>query len=322
MKAAVQHEYGPPDDVFAVEAVDPPEVGAGEVLVRVVAAGVNWADQSMTIGKPYVMRLGYGFGRPRNGIRGTDVAGVVEAVGPDVTRFQRGDEVFGVGAHTFAELAVAKADHLASKPGNTSFEQAAGLPMAGCVAIQALRDIAETKPGDRVLVNGASGGIGSLAVQIAKSFGAEVTGVCSRPNVEFVESLGVDTAIDYTLDDFTQAGERYDLILDMADNRSLRARRRVLTDSGTLIPNSGKGGPVFGSLGRIVKARLASPFVRQRFRPFLSLAKQADLEAVARLVSDGELDPIVGRTYSLGDTGAAIALAGSGHARGKVVVVP
>lgn len=320
MKAAVQHAYGDSVEVVSLEDVAPPRPGDGDVLVRVVAAGVNWADHSMTIGKPYVMRLGYGFRKPRRGIRGSDFAGVVEKVGDRVTVCKRGDEVFGWGTATFAEYAAVGADQVVSKPAAISFEQAAGIAMAGCVALQALRNIGNVEPGDAVLVNGASGGIGSFAVQIAKAMGAEVTGVASTANLDVVRFLGADHTIDYTKEDFTAGSERYDVILDIADKHTIEQRRRVLHDHGTLIPNSGEGGPWFGSIGRIVKARLLSPFVGHELHPFLSVAKQEDLTTLRDMIEAGTVTPVVGKTYSLADTGAAIVHAGSGHARGKIVV--
>ena len=320
MKAAVQHRYGPPDEVFAVEEIAPPVPKADDVLVRVRAAGVNWSDKALAIGQPYVMRLGYGLRRPRKGIRGTDIAGVVEGVGSEVTQFRAGDEVIGWCMSAFAEYVAVKQDQLVVKPERLTFEQAAALPMAGCVAIQALRDVAKTKPGDKVLVNGASGGIGSFVVQIARSLGADVTGVCSTPNLEFVRSLGAKRVIDYTSHDFIDDDDRYDLIFDIADNQTLRDRRRALTRKGTLIPNSGEGGPLTGSIGRILKAWIVSPFVSQRLRPFLSMTKRDDLLALCALIEAGDLTPVVGKTYPLGDVGAAIDQAGSGHARGRTVV--
>ena len=321
MKAAVHHEYGPPEAVIALEDVAEPEVGDRDVLVRVHAAGANWADWSMTMGMPYIMRAGYGLRAPRKGIRGTDVAGVVTEVGAQVTALRPGDEVFGWGTATFAEFVSVPPDHLVTKPTATTFEHAAGIAMAGCVALQAMRDVAKLRAGQKVLVNGASGGIGSFAVQIAKALGAEVTGVCSTPNIELVRSLGADHVIDYTVDEFTEGDERYDVILDMADNRSLAERRRVVNRNGTLIPNSGVGGPWFGSVGRILGARAVSPFVSQKLRPFLSIAKREDLETLAELIQGGPVTPVVGATYPLADAGAAIAHAGSGHAQGKVVIV-
>lgn len=320
MRAAVHRTYGAPDEVIHIEDIAEPELGDDDVLVRVRAAGANWADASMTTGMPYVMRLGYGLRSPRKGVRGTDVAGTVEMLGGNVTQHSLGDEVFGWSTATFAEFVAVKQDQLIPKPAEISFERAAGIPLAGCVALQAVRDIAHTQPGQEVLVNGASGGIGSVAVQVAKAFGADVTGVCSTPNLELVRSLGADRVIDYTEEDFTRGSERYDLILDMADRHTLAQRRRVLTHKGILIPNSGEGGPWLGSIGRLSKAWVVSPFVSQKLRPFLSLAKAEDLRALSDMVDDGTLTPVVGTTYPLAETGAAIAHAGSGHARGKVVI--
>ncbi|HSF84188.1 MAG TPA: NAD(P)-dependent alcohol dehydrogenase [Acidimicrobiia bacterium] len=320
MKAAVQHSYGAPEEAVAIEDVPLPDLGDDEVLLKVRAAGVNWADWSMTRGMPYLMRAGYGLRKPRSRIRGTDVAGAVEIVGATVEQFAPGDEVFGWCTSAFAEHVAVKADQLISKPAALTFEEAAGIPMAGCVALQAMRDVAKVNRGDTVLVNGASGGIGSFAVQVAKSLGAEVTGVCSAPNLEMVRSLGADYVIDYGTDDYTRLGKRYDVILDIADNRTIAERRKVLTRNGTLIPNSGEGGPFFGSVGRIIKAWLVTPFVSQRLRAFLSLAKREDLLVLRDLIEAGELEPVVGASYPLADTGAAIRHAGSGHARGKVIV--
>jgi NADPH:quinone reductase-like Zn-dependent oxidoreductase len=320
MRASVQHEYGEPTRVFAVEDVGVPNIGEDEVLVRVHAAGVNWADWSMTMGTPSVMRLGYGLRSPRQGVRGTDVAGTVADVGDAVTDVTIGDAVFGWGDAAFAEYAAIPHDHLVAKPETLTFAAAASLPMAGCVALQAVRDVAEIEPGASVLVVGASGGIGSLAVQIAKAYGAHVTGVCSTRNLDFVRSLGVDRVIDYTKQDFTLGDARYDMILDMADTHSLADRRRILTEHGTLIPNSGVGGRRLGSLPRILAAWALSPFVSQRLKPFLSMAKRDDLAELIRLIDAGRLQPVVGAAYPLEEVGSAIAEAGSGHARGKVVV--
>ena len=251
-----------------------------------------------------------------------DLAGTVEAVGPKVTTLQPGDEVFGSSTATFAEYATAKAANLVPKPAGVSFEQAGGIPLAGCVALQAVRDVAGVQPGQEVLVVGASGGIGTFTVQIAKALGAVVTGVCSTGNIDLVQSLGADDVIDYTKEDFVDSGKRFDMILDMADKHTLAQRRRVLEAGGTLIPNSGEGGPMLGSVGRILKAKLVSPFVSQRLRPFLSLSKREDLLALTQLIDRGEVKPVVGATYDLAETGTAIAEAGSGHARGKVVVIP
>jgi NADPH:quinone reductase-like Zn-dependent oxidoreductase len=319
MQAIVQHQYGPPS-VLALGTIDKPVANDNEVLVRVHAAGANWADCAITNGLPYVLRLAYGPRRPRNPVRGTDVAGTVEAVGKHVRELRPGDQVFGWCDGAFAQYVSAPADQFVLKPDNLTFEQAAGVPMAGFVALQALRDVAKIQPGQKVLVNGASGGIGTFTMQIAKVFGAEVTGVCSTKNLDLVRSIGADHAIDYTQDDFTRSGQRYDLILDIADTHSLSDRRRVLTSNGMLIPNSGEGGRWFGSTGRIIKARLFSLFVSQKLQTFVSRPKTADLVALKELLASGEVTPVIGRTYPLSDTAEALQYVGEGHVRGKVVI--
>ena len=322
MQAMVQSGYGSPDQVLRLQDIDRPVVGDDQVLVRVRAAAVNWADWALVRGLPYMLRLGYGLRKPRDGVRGTDVAGQVDAVGAKVTRFRPGDEVLGWCKRALAEYSCAGEKDFVPKPAGLTFEQAAAVPMAGTVALQALRDVGKLQPGQQVLINGASGGIGTFAVQIAKAFGAKVTGVCSTGNLDLVRSIGADEVIDYTEEDFTARGERYDLILDMADKHSLSERRRALTPKGTLIPNSGEGGRWVGSLGRIIKARLLSPFVGERLRPFLSLAKHADLVALCELIESGRLTPVVGTTYPLSEAPAALNEIGGGHARGRVVVTP
>jgi NADPH:quinone reductase-like Zn-dependent oxidoreductase len=321
VKAVVQARYGPPADVLTVGELPAPRAGDGEVVVRVRAAGVNWADCALTHGVPYMLRAGYGLSRPKNQVRGTDVAGTVEAVGSGVTDLHEGDEVFGSCTGAFAEQAIARDGDVIAKPTTIPFEAAAGVPMAALVALQALRDVGHVQPGQRVLVNGASGGIGTFAVQIAKTLGAEVTGVCSTPHLELVRSIGADHVIDYRSEDFTRNGRRYDVILDMADDRSLPDRRRALTPNGTLIPNSGRGDRFVGSLGRIVWARLASLVVSQSFHPFLSTQKRDDLVALRDLLEDGSVRPIVGETHPLEEASAAVEHAGGGHATGKVVIV-
>jgi NADPH:quinone reductase-like Zn-dependent oxidoreductase len=321
MKAVLQRQYGRPEAVLEVGEAPDPIPGDGEVLVRVQAAGVNWADCALTRGAPYLLRAGYGLRRPKHPVRGTDVAGVVEAVGRGVTELHEGDEVFGSCTGSFAELATARADDVTAKPTTISFEEAAGATMSGLVALQAMRDVAAVEPGQKVLVNGASGGIGTFAVQVAKTLGAEVTGVCSTPHLELVRSIGADHVIDYKSEDFTRNGRRYDVILDMADDRSLPDRRRALTPNGTLIPNSGRGNRFVGSLGRIVQARLASLVVSQSFRPFLSTQNRDDLLALRQLLEGGSVRPIVGERHPLDDAAAAVTTAGGGHATGKVVIV-
>jgi NADPH:quinone reductase-like Zn-dependent oxidoreductase len=316
----VQRAYGAPADVLELGDVATPAIKDDEVLLRVHAAGVNWADWSAVRGMPYVMRMMYGLRRPRNGVGGLDVAGTVEAVGKDVASLQPGDEVFGQCQGAFAEYARAKPKTLAPRPAGLTFEQAASVPMAGLVALQALRDVGKVRPGHKVLVNGASGGIGTFTVQIAKSFGAEVTGVSSTSNLELVRKIGADHVIDYTEADFTESGRHYDFILDIADNHSIAERRRVLSRKGTLVPNSGEGGPWFGSIGRIIGARLMSPFVSQKLAPFLSVPKTADLLTLMKLIESGEVSPVIDRIHPLSETPAAIASVGAGHARGKTVI--
>lgn len=319
MKAMVHHEYGPPE-VLGLEDVERPVPGEDEVLVRVRAVGLNWADYSILTGVPYMVRLGFGIRRPRNGIRGTDVSGVVEAVGREVTGFQAADEVFGWCKGGLAEYVTVAETDLSTKPENSTHEQAAAVPMAGMVALQAMRDIAGLLPGQKVLIVGASGGIGTFAVQIAKSMGAEVTGVCSTGNVDLVGSIGADRVIDYTEQDFTQLDERFDVILDIADQHSFSARRRILNRGGVLIPNSGEGGRLAGSLRRIAAARLLSPFVPVRLHPFLSTYKYEDLVALRDFMVTGEIEPVVGRTYPLIEAATALDYVGKRHSRGKTVV--
>lgn len=319
MKAMLHDEYGPPEVLYLGE-VDKPTPRRSEVLLEIRAAGVNWADYSVLTGIPYMVRLGFGIRRPKAGIRGTDVAGVVEAIGSEVTRLEVGDEVFGWCKGAFAEYAAVPEDNLAIKPAAITFEQAAGVPMAGMVALQALRDIGDVQSGDQVLINGASGGIGSFAVQIAKTMGARVTGVCSTKNVEFVESLGADRVIDYTKEDFAGEDFSYDFILDIADKHSLTARRRVLAPRGTLVPNSGEGGKLVGSLWRIVGTRIVSLFTTQSLHPFLSVYRRDDLLALSQMIEAGAVDPVVGRTYPLADAAEALEQVGRRHGRGKTII--
>ena len=277
MRAAVQHRYGPPT-VLESSQVTIPSPGRGEVLVQVGAASVHRGDYFVMTGQPYLVRLVFGLRRPRHGIPGRDLAGVVAAVGKNVTAFRAGEQVFGWStAGTLAEYACVPADHLVSVPAGVSVVDAAAVPTSALTALQALRTIANVQPGQTVLVTGASGGVGSFAVQIAQAFGAEVTGVCSTRNVELVRSLGADHVVDYTRTDFTRTGNRYDVILDNVEAQPLAALRRALTPTGTLIPNSGHGGRWLGPLGRIVTARVLSGFTRQQLRPFTSIGKRPDL---------------------------------------------
>jgi NADPH:quinone reductase-like Zn-dependent oxidoreductase len=320
MRAVVQHRYGPPSVLESGE-VGRPLPCRGDVLVRVGAASVHPGDYFVMTGEPYMVRLVFGLRRPRHGIPGMDVAGVVAAVGKDVTAPRPGEEVFGwSAAGALAEYACVPADHLASVPANLSVVAAAAVPTSAMTALQALRDIANVRPGQTVLVTGASGGVGSFAVQIAKAFGAEVTGVCSTRNVDLVRSLGADHVVDYTRTDFTSTGKRYDVILDNVEAQPLAGVRRALTPTGTLIPNSGRGGRWLGPIGRIVKARVLSGFTRQQLRPFTSIGKRQDLLALADLLATGQVTPVIDRTYPLDGTADALRYVGAGHTRGKVVV--
>jgi NADPH:quinone reductase-like Zn-dependent oxidoreductase len=323
MKAIVQDGYGSAD-VLELRVIDAPTIGDREVLVRVRAAGVNVADWAIMSGLPYIARPMYGLGKPTNRVRGTDVAGVVEAVGASVTRFRPGDEVFGWSGHlggAFAEYASVSEGALVSKPARLTFEEAAAVPMAGTVAVLAVRDHGKVRAGHNILVNGASGGIGSFAVQIAKSLGAEVTGVCSTRNVDLVRSIGADHVIDYTKVDFTRTGQRYDFILDNVANRSLSDLRNALTPKGTLVPNGGGFNHRWiASAGRIVGAKLSFAFVGQSVVTFIASPKQENLAALSEFLEAGKVTPVIDRTYPLSEARQAIDHVGGGHARGKVVI--
>ncbi len=320
MQAIVQDRYGPPD-VLELREVDRPALRDREVLVRVRAAAVHPGDLFFLEGVPYVFRLGYGLRRPRKRVPGFDLAGVVEATGAGVTELGPGDEVFGEGKGTCAELAAASADALAPKPAGLTFEEAAAVPVSGVTALRGIRDAGQVRPGQRVLVNGASGGVGTFAVQIAKALGAEVTGVCSTGNAELVRSLGADHVIDYTREDFTAGGRRYDLILDNVASHSPAAMRRALAPGGVLLPNSGRSdGRWFGPVGRFALAALLSPFVRGQGRPFVATVTRADLADLTELIEAGALRPVIERTYPLRETPEALRHVAQGHARGKVVI--
>ena len=320
MKAIVQREYGSAD-VLHLEEVDRPRIGDDEVLVHVAAASVHAGDALLMQGIPYVMRLGTGLTRPRNRIPGLDVAGTVDQVGKGVSRFASGDEVFGNGRGTLAEFAPAKHDRLIAKPSSLSFEQAAVLTVSGLTALRAIRDVGRVSSGQSVLINGASGGIGVYAVQIAKALGATVTGVCGTKNLDLVRWLGADKVLDYTTTDFTDAGRRYDVILDNVGNKTLSQCRRVLASHGTLMPNSGTaGGPWVGPLPRMGQAVITSPFVGQRLKTFLSIPNQADLEALTDLVVSGAVRPVISSTHTLSDAADAMRVVAGGHPAGKVVV--
>mgnify|MGYP001386899146 CR=1 FL=1 len=320
MKAIVQEKYGSPD-VLALQEVDKPVVQDDQVLVRVHAAAVNPADVHFVTGLPYVLRLLFGLRKPKTRVRGIDVAGYVEAVGTNVKHVRPGDEVFGGCTGAFAEYVCAGKNNFVPKPANLTFEQAAAVPVAACTALQTLRDVGHVQPGQKVLINGASGGVGTFAVQLAKAFGADVTGVCSTRNMEMVRSIGADHVIDYSQEDFTQSGQRYDLILDHAANHSLSDLRRVLTPTGILIPNSDRAsGRWIGPLGRMVRARVLSLFVRQTLRTFLAKTTKEDLVVLKQLIEAGKVTPVIDRTYPLKATPEALGYVGEGHARANVVI--
>jgi NADPH:quinone reductase-like Zn-dependent oxidoreductase len=321
MKAVVQDTFGSPD-VLELREIDKPEVGDGEVLVRVHAASVNPADWYAMAGTPYVARPQMGLRKPKSGRVGLDLAGVVVAVGGAVTRFKPGDEVFGAGTGTLAEYVAVPEDGLVLKPANLSFEQAAAVPVAALTALQGLRDKGRLQPGQQVLINGASGGVGTFAVQLAKSFGAEVTGVCSTRNLDMVGSLGADQVIDYTREDFTLRDRRYDLLLDVAGSRSWSACRRVLNPQATLVMvGAPKGSRLLGPLGHIVKVRLASLRASQRVVFFISKLHHQDLEVLRELLEGATLTPVVERSYALGEAADALRYLGEGHAQGKLVII-
>ena len=319
MKAIVQDTYGSPE-VLELREIDPPDVGPDDVLVRVHAAGVHIGDWHLMTGQPYLMRvMGFGFRAPKARVRGLDVAGTVEAVGQNVTRLQAGDDVFGTCDGSFAEYASAREDMLAPKPANLTFEQAAAVPTSAFTALQALR-IGEIKPGQKVLIVGASGGVGLFAVQIAKSFGAVVTGVCSTSKLEMVRAIGADDVIDYTREEPTRSGLRYDLILDMGGNRPLSQLRRALTPRGTLVLVGGEGGDRWIGIGRALQALVLSPFVRHNLRPLASKPNREDLQVLKELIEAAKVIPIIDRTYSLSEAPDAIRYLKDGYARGKIII--
>ena len=321
MKAIVQDTYGSPD-VLQLREIDKPVVGEDEVLVRVQAAGVDQGVWHSVAGLPYLFRIaGIGVRAPKNPVPGLDVAGRVEAVGGNVTLFQPGDDVFGTCRGSFAEYASARADRLGPKPAKLSFEQAAAVPTSGATALQAVRDKGKVRPGQRVLVIGAGGGVGTFAVQLAKAFGAEVAGVCSTTKMELVRSIGADRVIGYTREDFADGRNRYDVILDIAGNRSLSHLRRALAPEGRLVIVGGEGGGTwFGGIDRQLRAQVVSLFVRQKLGTLIATARKEDLEELRGLVEAGRVTPVVDRTFPLSEVPEAIRYLRDGHARGKVVI--
>lgn len=323
MKAVIYCDYGSPD-VLKLEDIAKPVLNDDQVLVKVRAAAANPLDWHYVRGTPYLMRLiGNGLRKPKDPRLGVDLAGVVEAVGKNIKELKPGDEVFGTGAGAFAEYARAREIRLALKPANITFEQAAGVPVAAITALQGLRDKGKIQAGQTVLINGASGGVGTFAVQIAKSFGAEVTGVCSTRNVDMVRSLGADHVVDYTKEDFTKSGERYDLILDNVGNQPLSGFRRALKPNGICVLVGGGGpndGHWVGPMSRPVKAALLSPFTSQTFMFFVAEIRKEDLNFLRDLMQTGKVTPVVDKTYKLSEAPAAIAYLETGRARGKVVI--
>jgi NADPH:quinone reductase-like Zn-dependent oxidoreductase len=321
MKAIVRDKYGSPE-VLELRDIHKPEITDDEVLVRVHAAGVGRDVWHVMTGLPYPIRLaGYGLRAPKNPIIGSDVAGVVEAVGKNVSRFQPNDEVFGIGKGSYAEYVCAREDKLAPKPANLTFEQAAVVAICGLTALQGLRDHGRVEPGQKVLLIGASGGVGTYAVQIAKAFGAHVTGVCSTKKVEMVRSIGADHVIDYTQEDFAEGEQRYDLILDIGGNSSLARLRRVLTLRGTLMIVGGEtDGRWLGGTDRQLRALMLSRFVGQKLGTFVSSENHEDMIVLKDLIESGKLTPVIDRTYPLSETPEAIRYLEQGHARGKVLI--
>jgi NADPH:quinone reductase-like Zn-dependent oxidoreductase len=322
MTAMVQDQYGEAEDVLRLDQIDRPTIGDGDVLVRVHAAGLDQGVWHAVAGLPYPIRLaGYGLRTPKNRVPGTDVAGRVEAVGAAVTELRVGDEVFGIARGSFAEYASAAADKLLRKPTRLTFEQAAAIPVSACTALQGVRDHGRVRPGQHVLVIGASGGVGTYTVQIAKAFGAEVTGVCSTSKLDLVRSIGANHVVDYTRDDVTDGRQRYDVILDIGGNRSLTRLRRALTSRGTLVIMGGEtDGRWLGGSDRQLRAMALSPFVGQKLGTFVATQSAPDLTALVELVEAGTVTPVIDRTYPLGDLPAAIRYLRQGHARGKVVI--
>jgi len=321
MKAILQERFGPPD-VLRLAVIDPPTPGADDVLIRVHAAAVNPADWHILRGDPYVARLmGIGLTKPKQPVAGSDAAGVVETVGANVTALQPGDEVYGFVRGAFAEYACAAENKVVPKPASLTFEQAASLPIAATTALRGIREVGAVQAGQRVLVNGAGGGVGGFAVQIAAALGAEVTGVCSTGNVELVRSFGATQVIDYTAEDFTAGPIRFDLILDNVSSLPLKRLRAVLTPKGTLVLNGGGSpGHVFGPIAVLLKAVVVNMFIKQRLRPLPSKENREELLAVTALVEDGKLTPVIDRTYALAETAEGVRHVEQGHARGKAIV--
>lgn len=319
MKAIYQDRYGSAD-VLSYCDVPVPEPGADEVLLKVRAAGVDPGVWHLMTGLPYLVRLGFGLRRPKSAIPGMDVAGQVVAVGANVTGFKPGDHVFGICRGAFAEFACASEAQLVHKPKQLSFSEAAAIPVSACTALHGLRNTGKLQAGQCVLIVGAGGGVGSFAVQLAKYFGAEVTGLCSAGKMSAVRNIGADHVLDYRRDDFTAQDKKFDLILDTAGNRRLSELRRGLTRDGCLVIVGGEEGGRWLGIGRQLKALILSPFLRQKLRSFISVPRQADLEMLRQLAERGSLHPLMGSSYPLADAAAALAQIESGHVTGKITL--
>ena len=319
-RAIVQHAYGTVD-VLRLETIAIPQVADDEVLIRVHAAGLDRGTWHLMTGRPYLMRiLGFGFRKPKNPAAGIDVAGTVVAVGTAVTRFTVGDEVYGIGRGTFAEYTIAAQDKLAPKPSSLTFEAAAVVPVSGMTALQALFDVGKLTEGQHVLIIGASGGVGSYAVQLAKAAGAEVTGVCSTPKLDLLRSLGADHVLDYTRDDFADGRQRYDLIVDIGGNSSVSRLRSALTPTGTLVFVGGENGGNLTGMSRQLRALVLSPFLRQRLTLCASKERGSDLERLTALIEAGSVTPSIDRTYPLAEVPDAMRHLEAGNVRGKVAI--
>jgi NADPH:quinone reductase-like Zn-dependent oxidoreductase len=321
VNAVVQYTYGSPD-VLELREIEKPVIGDDDVLVRVHAAGLDQGVWHLMAGVPYLVRIaGGGLRAPKNPVPGHDFAGGVEAVGAKVTGFQRGDEVFGTCRGSFAEYACARPRGLAPKPANLTFEQAAAVPTSGCTALQAVRDRGKVQRGQRVLIIGAGGGVGTFAVQLAKAYGAEVTGVCSTTKTDLVRSIGADHVIDYTREDFADGPTRYDVMLDIAGNRPLSHLRRALAPDGTLVIVGGEGGGRWvGGMGRPLRAHALSPFVGQKLGTWVAAVRREDLEELRELLEAGTVTPVIDTKFPLSDVSDAIRYLRQGRARGKVVI--
>ena len=319
MKAITRSVYGPAASM-TFDEVPMPEVGENDVLVKMHASSVNPYDWHLLRGEPYLLRLSAGFRRPKNHDMGIDAAGTVVSVGANVTRFTSGDNVFGIARGAFAEYAVANEDRLAAKPDTLAFEAAASIPCAGNTALVAVRDKGKVGAGMSVLVNGASGGVGSFAVQLATSLGAEVTGVCSTRNVELVKSIGAVEVVDYTRDDFARLAHRYDVVIDTIGNRSLRDLRRALKPRATLVVAGGGSGKWFRPMALLLKVIVVAPFVRQQLSGVMAGVTPENLETISALMVSGDVTPLIDRTYELSETPVALGYLEEGHARGKVII--